>query len=123
MLRSSIPAITPEIQRLIDDIINEETRFMMSERRDATRKPITRGVIIQPCNEPGQQFSAISRDVSNQGIGLISQREWKDGDTAKIEINRLKGPASIVVAECRWCDKFAEGWFVSGWNFKRLERS
>jgi len=121
MLRSAIKAASPEIQRLIDDIINEEDRFMMSERRDGNRKPITHPIKIKPCNEPGKVYSGISRDISSQGIGIVGQLEWEPDTMAKIVIGRLDETHSIVVAKCRWCDKFAAGWFVSGWNFVRVE--
>ncbi len=39
MLRSSVRAASPEIQKLVDDIMNAEARFIMSERRDASRAP------------------------------------------------------------------------------------
>lgn len=123
MLRSSIQAASPEIQALFDEIVNEETRFIMSERRDATRKPITRRVLVHSNRQTGQNHFAFSRDISNQGVGLVSQEPTEVGVITKLEIDRLNGRPSIVVAECRWCDEFAKGWFVTGWNFKRLERS
>ena len=121
MLRSSILAASPEIQQLIDDILNEETRFILSERRDATRKSITRAIKIKPCNQPGREYSAITRDISNQGVGLVGQIEWPRDTMAKILIDRFGGDPSTVVASCRWCDMFADGWYVSGWNFVRVE--
>ena len=121
MLRSSIRAASPEIQKLIDDITNTETRFIMSERRDATRTPLTRAVKIRPCSQQGDECSAITRDISNRGIGLIGQVQWEIGVVAKLAIGRLQLEPAIVVAECRWCDKFADGWFVTGWTFLRVE--
>ena len=121
MLRSSVRAASPEIQKLIDEIINAETRFIMSERRDATRTPLTRAVKIKPSGMDGKEFSAITRDISNRGIGLIGQVNWEEGVVAKIAICRSQRPPAVVVAECRWCDNFADGWFLSGWNFLRVE--
>lgn len=121
MLRSSICAASPEIQKLIDDILNEETRFILSERRDTNRKSITRAVKIKPCNQQGKEYSAITRDISNQGVGLVGQVRWEAGSMAKIVISRINNSPSIVVAECRWCDQFANGWYLTGWNFVRVE--
>jgi c-di-GMP-binding flagellar brake protein YcgR len=121
MLRSSVRAVSPEIQKLIDEIINTETRFIMSERRDATRTPLTRAVKIRPCTPNSKEFSGITRDISNRGIGLVGQVNWEVGVVAKIAISRLQQNPCVLVAECRWCDNFADGWFLSGWNFLRME--
>ena len=121
MLRSSVRAASPEIQKLIDQIVNTETRFIMSERRDATRTPLTRAVKIQPAGQEGKEYSAITRDISNRGLGLVGQVNWEVGVVAKIAVSRAHQIPAIVVAECRWCDNFAEGWFLSGWNFVRVE--
>ena len=121
MLRSSVRAASPEIQKLVDDIMNAEARFIMSERRDASRAPLTRAVKIRPAGQQGKEYSGITRDISNRGIGLIGQVKWDIGLMAKIVISRIEQRPSIVVAECRWCDRFADGWYLTGWNFVSVD--
>ena len=121
MLRSAARAATPEIQLLVDEILNEESRFIMRERRDAARQPITRAVQIRPHNQQGMTFSALTRDISNLGVGIISQDPWERGIMARIEIDRLERRMVAVQAECRWCDQITEGWFLSGWHFVNVE--
>ena len=121
MLRSTARAKTPELQLLVDEMVNEETRIIMRERRDAARIPMTRAVKVTPCDER-ECFTAISRDISNLGIGMVSQDRWERGRMARLEIDRIERKSVIVMAECKWCVQVTEGWFLSGWYFMNVER-
>lgn len=120
MLRSSARALNPEMQLLVDEIVNEETRAIMRERRDASRLPLTRAVKITLRERTSETFEAITRDISNIGIGLIGKNEWERGAIAKLEIDRLERGSATVLAECRWCDRFNDDWCISGWNFMNV---
>ena len=120
MLRSTTRALSPELQRLVGEILNEETRQLMRERRDSTRQAITRRVTIAPNGGSSIRVKAFSRDISNMGIGLIGEVPWSVGQVARLEIDRLESRSSIVLAECRWSQEFADGWYLSGWNFMNV---
>ncbi len=121
MLRQNTQAVSPEIQQFVDGIIDEETRARMQDRRAVGREPLCRPVDVTPFNAGGQSVSALSKDISGMGIGLVSQQPVEPRTTAKLTIYRLRGRPSVVVAECRWCEQSAGGWFLSGWYFMNVE--
>lgn len=121
MLRSAARAKSPELQLLVDEIVNEETRINMRERREAARIPMTRAVKVTPCDQ-NEQYNAISRDISNLGIGLVGQDQWERGRLARLEIDRVERKPVVVMAECKWCEEVTKGWFMSGWYFMNVER-
>lgn len=122
MLRGNTQAASPELQQLVDQILDEETRAKIGERRDSSRQQISRPLRIQPRDEQERDLTAMSRDISGSGLGVISVDGFEMGTLARIEISRLKGAPSVVLAECRWCDPFGNGWFLSGWNFVAVQR-
>ncbi|MGI9515926.1 MAG: PilZ domain-containing protein [Pirellulaceae bacterium] len=117
MLRSSTRAATPELQTLIDEIEDEEMRCIIKERRDASRLPITRSVKVMIRGEHAAHHESITRDISRIGIGLLGQFDVETGTIAKLSIDRPNRSPSVVLAECRWCDRFNETWHLSGWHF------
>ncbi len=122
MLRSTTHAASPDLQRLVEQILDEETRVKIGERRDASRQQLSRPVVIEPREESGRKVNALTRDISGMGLGVISAEGFVPGTMARIEISRLQGASSIVLAECRWSDPFSNGWFLSGWNFVAVQR-
>lgn len=122
MLRGSTQAASPELQDLVDQILDEESRAKICERRDASRQQISRPLVIEPREEDSRSITAMSRDISGSGLGVISTDNFEMGTLARIEISRLKGAPSVVLAECRWCDPFGNGWYLSGWNFVAVQR-
>jgi hypothetical protein len=122
MLRASTQAASAELQRLVEQILDEETRARIIERRDAARQAITRPVVIEPRDEPGRGINALARNISEMGIGVISAEPLRPNTLARIVITRSEGAPSIVLAECRWCESFQNGWYVSGWNFVSVLR-
>jgi hypothetical protein len=123
MLRGNSQAASPDLQRLVDQILDEETRSMICERRDASRQSITRPLLIEPRDDSRRTVDAFSRDLSSQGVGVISRDAFKQGTMARILISRVNGPPSVVLAECRWCDRYENGWFLSGWTFVAVHRT
>ena len=122
MLRGNTQAASPELEQLVQQILDEETRARVGERRDASRQPLSRPLSIEPRDETGRSLTAMSRDISALGLGVISTDHFQTGCIARIEISRFKGPPSVVLAECRWCDPFGNGWYLSGWNFVAMQR-
>lgn len=123
MLRGSTHAASPELQYLVEQILDEETRGRIGERRDSSRQQFCRPLLIQPRDNQECTINALSRDISGAGIGVISIDGFEPGSMARIEISRHQGLPSVVLAECRWCDPFGTGWYLSGWNFVAIQRS
>ncbi len=122
MLRANTHAVSPELQELVEHILDEESRARINERRDASRQSITRPIIIEPRDIPGRTVNALTRDISGQGIGVISAERFQPRVMARVFISRIGAPPSIVLAECRWCDDYQHGWYLSGWNFVAVQR-
>lgn len=121
MLRQSIQAASPEFQKLVDDLIAEETRSRATERRRVGREVLVRPVSIE-CRGPEPAIiQAFSRDLSGLGIGLISDQPIREGITARLHIQRLQGRPTVVLAECRWCEPYAQEWYMTGWTFTSIE--
>ena len=101
--------------KCVEQLLRENQAAKMRERRATNRKPFARPVkIVTAQNEI---YDGFSRDLSPQGIGVITQEELPQSTIATITIHRLEGSAVDVPAEVRWSAPFGDGWYVSGWRF------
>lgn len=111
----------PEIQRLVEDILLENSRYkreLRSFHREVLVCPVT---VVFDDDENEDQY-CVSRNISPAGICVISSVEFEDSVTAAMEIYRLKKTAPVqIVAECRWCKPFGDQYWMSGWQFVRLQ--
>lgn len=121
MLRSSGPAARPDIQRCIDALLKEDVNFDRTENRTAIRENLVRAAEIQ-IRDPEQTFDAFSRNVSATGIGLITKDEVAERTVATIKIFGLDGKETSILSECRWCKKYGDKWYLTGWQFISLKR-
>lgn len=114
----------PEIESLIDEIIRENARYKR-ELRSFHREPLVCPVIISFDDEESEEQHCVSRNISPAGISLISSFEFKQGVVAPLEIYRLTKLKSTprIVAECRWSKPFGEEYWMSGWQFLRLQKN
>ena len=104
-----------EVSTAVDQLLKENQASILRERRATSRTAFTRPVTITTGRkEPTLGFS---RDICNQGLGVIDQVKWATGSIAEIEIHSLFGRNVVVRAEARWSDTFGNGWFVTGWHF------
>lgn len=62
-------------------------------------------------------MTGFSKDMSNQGIGVVCDVMIKAGSLATLEIHSTKGDPVILKSEVRWCDPYGTGWFLIGWKF------
>jgi hypothetical protein len=103
------------MQEEIDRLLMEIQRSRFTERRTETRQPFARPVRIHPPQGPAQD--AFSKDLSSQGIGIISAVSLQQGTLATLEIHSTQGDPVFLRCEVRWCDSYGKGWFVVGWKF------
>ncbi|MCA9217943.1 MAG: PilZ domain-containing protein [Planctomycetales bacterium] len=99
----------------VDQLLKENQASLLHERRAVPRTAFTRPVTISSGRR--EMVRGFSRDISNQGIGIIDQYEWAPGSIAEIEIHSLFGCNVRVRAEARWCESFGDGWYTTGWHF------
>jgi hypothetical protein len=121
MLRTTGPAAKPDIQRVVDGILREDSNFDRNENRSAHRENLVRAVKME-VRDPEATIQAFSRNISATGIGVITGEQVVGSSIAVLEIASLNGENIRVLAECRWSKAYGDGWFLSGWQFISLKR-
>lgn len=106
------------MQEEIERLLMEAQRARFTERRTEPRHAFVRPVRIQIGSEPA--FQAFSKDLSKQGIGIITDRELRDGTVAVLSIHSTVHQSVHLKCELRWSDPFGKGWFLTGWKFLSL---
>jgi hypothetical protein len=112
---------SPEIERLIREVIEDDNRFE-KELRSVHRERLVLPVEIK--RGTGEEYvRAFSRNISSEGIALISDLPFEDGERATLTIHQTAKPGSRVVSKCRWCKPFGKNFWVSGWQFMHVPRT
>ena len=101
----------------VEQLLREMQGELLRERRACDRKPFVRPIKFVTVRVQGESHDGFSRDISAQGIGVISRVQWQPNAIATIKIHRLKGKEVAVKAEARWSEPYGDGWFVTGWSF------
>ena len=103
------------MQDEIDRLMMEIQRSRYTERRTEARQPFVRPVRIHPLHGPTARV--FSKDMSSQGIGVISDVPFPTGTVATLEIHSMQGDPVFLRSEARWSDAYGKGWFLIGWKF------
>ncbi len=119
--------VRPEIQRMVDELLRESARYER-ELRSFHRDVLVCPVDVQLPNELLDIQQCFSRNISPMGISLVSQVEFPDRVIASLKVHRpcsrgKRQDVQRVAAECRWCKPFSDIYWVSGWQFIRLENN
>ena len=101
----------PMVQQLKSEEILFETdrRF---ESRDLLVRPVS---ILLPNDE--SNIDCFSRNISPEGICLVTPRAFSDDFEAMILVHRLTGRHYSISSNCKWCEEFGDSWYLSGWKF------
>lgn len=99
----------------IDRLLLEAQRSKFSERRTEPRHPFVRPVQITLSD--GTSTAAFAKDMSQQGIGVITDFDLANGTVATLSIHSTSMYPVHLKSELRWSDKFGKGWFSTGWKF------
>mgnify|MGYP002632647303 CR=1 FL=1 len=99
----------------VDRLLMEIQRAKRRERRTEPRHPFTRPVYIHIQREPG--VLAIAKDMSKQGIGIITDLKLKVGTVAVLKIHSTTHTPVHLKCELRWSDEFGKDWYLTGWKF------
>lgn len=103
------------MQEDIDRLLMEAQRAKFTERRTEPRHAFVRPVKISIGREPS--VAAFSKDLSKQGIGVITSAELEIGTIAVLTIHSTTHYPVHVKCDLRWSDPFGKGWFLTGWKF------
>ncbi len=107
-----------EIAELIHQIELDESRFER-ELRSVSRQKIILPVQLKSMNGAAS-LRVYSRNMSEAGVSLISERPFAEGAVARLQIDSPNRSTPEIIAECKWCRPFSRGTFISGWHFLRL---
>ena len=121
MLTSTSQYVSPEVERLINQVIVDDARY------DRDLRSVHREKVVLPVNLKFMNglpsISAFSRNLSVSGACLITRQLIELDTTVMLQIYRLDGRTSQVVAECKWCKPFGQEYWMSGWQFLRLPKN
>lgn len=99
----------------IERLLMEAQRAKLTERRTEPRHAFVRPVRITL--NADESFDGFSKDLSKQGIGVITSSEIAQGKMAVLTIHSTSHYPVHLKCELRWCDAFGKGWFLTGWKF------
>ncbi len=103
-----------ELQAAVGVLLSE-ARDQGIDRRKLQREPYLKKVLIQPDSGPG--VTGFTRDISDEGVGLLHSFPLKPKDTVIVSI---AGPDQIpfrLQVETTWCSPLGDGWYASGGQF------
>ncbi|MCP4171793.1 MAG: PilZ domain-containing protein [Fuerstiella sp.] len=103
------------MQAEIDQLLMEVQRSKLTERRTEPRRPFARPVHIHVQREPG--VLAFAKDMSKQGIGIITNLDLDVGTMAVLKIHSTSQSPVHLRCELRWSDQYGKDWFQTGWKF------
>ena len=99
-----------DVRRLVNEA-EDDTDF---QRRNEVRHPFFRPVTIRTTE--GVEIAALSRNISETGIGLIHDRDLRPTNVL-LMITSRSGKQVQVAARIRWCRLIGDQWFISGGEF------
>lgn len=103
------------MQTELDQIMTEVQRAKYRERRTDMRESFARPVSVYIGDE--EPLTTFSKNVSRQGIAIVSRREFTAGEVATLRIHSLERQHLCFHCEVRWSDPYGDGWYISGWKF------
>ena len=99
--------------RLISRIQSAHIR-QIRQRRENNRQYISLPGKIRTLGTPGE-IEALTRDLSSEGIGLITANSIHPQTRAEIELT-ISNTTETIYARCCWCESSGI-FFLSGWKF------
>ena len=86
------------------------------ERRSKLRDPFIAPVTIYPNGHENRALSALTRDISTEGIGLVHAFPLECTDVV-IKVLGADGKPTHLYVSIQWCKSLGGGWYVSGGRF------
>ena len=117
MLRSIGTAPTPEVERIVSDLLKEDADYDRHENRSAHREHLVRAVTVAIRRPEELVVLGFTRNISMTGLGLITNEAIARSAVAVLEIEPLNDRSVKILSECRWCKPYGRNWFISGWQF------
>ena len=113
-------AVSPAIQKLVKDIVDDDSIYVMNELRSTYRENLV--VPVRVFFNDGTFEDTFSRNISPLGMCLIGKQIVSSNQSVELEIYRLRAEPERVSAILRWCKPFGKKYFMSGWKFLSSNR-
>ena len=95
----------------------KEDRLVEPEQRTGNR--VTTAVpVYVTLSDSSTRVPGFTRNLSRDGICLVSKIETTLGQHASLEVMRPDGGSSVVESRCLWSKRYGEAHWVSGWDFE-----
>jgi hypothetical protein len=91
-----------------------------SEKRRAARMEVQGNVVVAPIGKDGKvgkSFTAITRDISFVGVGLLQSRPLEQGQQIVLRLPRGLKPALFMLCNVMHVRPLADGLYVIGIEF------
>ncbi len=114
-------SLTPQHLGEIVNVLSSSAEGTGQEHRRAARKDVKGNVDVTPMGADGaagQSFTAIIRDISAVGIGLLQNRKMTAGQEIIVRLPRGEKPALFVRCTVMHVRAQADGLFLVGAEFK-----
>lgn len=118
MLNQQIRPTSSEIEHIVQEIEMDESRFDR-ELRSVSRQKIILPVSIRSLNGTAR-VEGFTRNLSGAGVSLISDRSFREGTVARLQIHTQNRSTAEIIGECKWCRPYAHRTFICGWHFLRI---
>ena len=113
MLSTLTRFASAEIENLIKDLQTVEENYN-SELRSRDREKLVIPIELSTFDKEFS-LSAFSRDISSNGLGVITSQPFSAGSQMAIQMH-LQGGGNKVRCQCRWNTAFGESFWASGWE-------
>lgn len=108
-----------ELQSSVRQLIQAAQNYEKWEQRRYERFPISRSVTIN-LDHGMPQFSALTREVSRTGLGLLHKNPLRTDKEISMTIQYQYGYAVTVPVLCVWCRPCGAHWYISGVCFRNV---
>ena len=112
-------AAADQLGQVVGSLLNE-AMAADRDRREKARHSFFCPVAVTVQNDARRSFSAFSRDISPEGIGLLHNMPLPAGEVT-ITIPTRSAGLRRLRTEIVWCRPCGEGWFLSGGRFLGVE--
>ena len=103
------------LRAAVQAILSEATDLGIDRRR-LDRKPYLKKVLIQR-SENSVPLTAFTREVCNNGVGLLHAFRLKPNDDIVVVIMGPDRAMYQLQVDVSWCEPLGDGWYVSGCEF------
>jgi len=92
------------------------------DRRKSARLQVQASTLIAPLTAKGHddQFTVLAKDISLEGVGLLSSVALKAGQQILIHLAKEKGETAYVVCTVMHCSEIADSVYSHGVKFDRI---